>query len=104
MRDQGTTYGYTYLAHDRGGTQVTFMGGKHFAILLDPSRWPMLWELPDGFKVIGNVVNPSASSDPHFDGMNMAYGDGHVKFHHTEAGPGGSTMDPHVGDGLYPGQ
>ena len=47
MRDQGTSYTYTYNAFSRDGSRNTLMGGKSPAILQDVSRWPMLVDEPD---------------------------------------------------------
>jgi prepilin-type N-terminal cleavage/methylation domain-containing protein len=104
MRTQGTTYGYTYVAPDPDWIRYTFMGGKRYAILLDPSRWPMISELPGGIGFTGNIVDPPSSADPHFGGMTVAYGDGHAQFHRMETANGNWTLHVHAGDGLYPGQ
>jgi prepilin-type N-terminal cleavage/methylation domain-containing protein/prepilin-type processing-associated H-X9-DG protein len=106
MRTQGTTYAYTYLAFPfpYDSRQVTFMGGKSLSILRDPSRWPMLWELPNGWRFTGSIADPPASAVPHSGGLNLAYGDGHAKFHRMEAANGDATVFAHLGDGIYPGQ
>jgi prepilin-type N-terminal cleavage/methylation domain-containing protein/prepilin-type processing-associated H-X9-DG protein len=106
MRDQGTTYLYTYLSFPFpyvAGSEI-FMGGKSHARLLDASRWPMLSELPNGWGFTGNLGDPPASVVPHSGGMNVAYGDGHAKFYRTETADGGAPLTHHIGDGLYPGQ
>lgn len=109
MRDQGTTYFYTYMAVPYPFTnpfylKAIFMGGKSYAILLDASRWPMLTELPGGIGFTGNIADPSTSAEPHFGGMNVGYGDGHVKFHRMATADGNWSMLTHIGDGLYAGQ
>jgi prepilin-type N-terminal cleavage/methylation domain-containing protein/prepilin-type processing-associated H-X9-DG protein len=103
MRTQGTTYSYNYLAFPwpARGSQQTFMGGKSYAILQDTTRWPMLWDQPVGCGFTGNVVHPPANAVPHSGGLNVAYGDGHVKYHHIEAADGYCSMVPHIGDGIY---
>jgi prepilin-type processing-associated H-X9-DG protein len=109
MRDQGTSYGYIWAAWPfpytaRWPTVFTFMGGKSEARVLEPSRWPMLCDEPDGFNYVGSLTDLPASVAPHFGGLNIAYGDGHVKYHHLEAGDGNHYLFAHVGDGIYPGQ
>jgi prepilin-type N-terminal cleavage/methylation domain-containing protein/prepilin-type processing-associated H-X9-DG protein len=105
-RDQGTTYAYTFTAwpFPSDGQHFTFMGGKSDAILREPSRWPMLSEEPQGYGFIGNLADPPASAVPHSGGMNVAYGDGHAKFHRMEVAQGSSYLLYHAGDGIYPGQ
>jgi prepilin-type N-terminal cleavage/methylation domain-containing protein/prepilin-type processing-associated H-X9-DG protein len=105
MRDQGTTYGYTYISlpwpwDDR---QVTLMGGKPYAILQDPSRWPMLWDQPNGWGFTGNIADPPASEVPHSGGQNVGYGDGHAKYYRLEKADTWLLLR-HSGDGLFPGQ
>jgi prepilin-type N-terminal cleavage/methylation domain-containing protein/prepilin-type processing-associated H-X9-DG protein len=105
MRDQGTTYGYTYISlpwpwDDR---QVTLMGGKPYAILRDPSRWPMLWDQPNGWGFTGNIVDPPASEVPHSGGQNVGYGDGHAKYYRLEKADTWLLLR-HSGDGVFPGQ
>jgi prepilin-type N-terminal cleavage/methylation domain-containing protein/prepilin-type processing-associated H-X9-DG protein len=109
MRDQGTTYAYTYLTWPSSTlfydpSRYKFMGGKSYAILLDASRWPMITELPGGIGFTGNITAPPASAQPHSGGVNVAYGDGHAKFHRMETADGNWGMGTHIGDGLYPGQ
>jgi prepilin-type processing-associated H-X9-DG protein/prepilin-type N-terminal cleavage/methylation domain-containing protein len=111
MRDQGTTYAYDYLAGrivGAGGTlnwsPQTLLGGKSSSILLDPSRWPMLLDEPGGLGFTGNLADPPSSAAPHSGGMNVAYADGHAKYHHLETNDGGNWLAAHDGDGLYPGQ
>ena len=105
MRDQGTTYTYTYKAPSARNAGVsTFMGGKPFSVLLDPSRWPMLEDQPDGKGFTGNVADPPTGAAPHSGGLDLAYGDGHVKYHHLETAEGGVYLGYHAGDGLYPDQ
>jgi prepilin-type N-terminal cleavage/methylation domain-containing protein/prepilin-type processing-associated H-X9-DG protein len=102
MRDQGTTYAYTFLAWSfADDSRRTFMGGKTDAILREPSRWPMLSEEPQGVGFTGNLADPPASAVPHSGGMNVAYGDGHAKFHRMEVAEGHSYIAYHAGDGLY---
>jgi prepilin-type N-terminal cleavage/methylation domain-containing protein/prepilin-type processing-associated H-X9-DG protein len=113
MRDQGTSYLYRYVSFPYpyvNGSDI-LMGGKSYAILREPARWPWLREYaggtggsppvdPSGF-FSGNLSDPPSSIMPHTGGSNVAYGDGHVKFYRLEAddGPG-----RHVGDGVFPGQ
>jgi prepilin-type N-terminal cleavage/methylation domain-containing protein/prepilin-type processing-associated H-X9-DG protein len=106
MQDQGTSYMYNYCPSPfpyvpRKGI---LMGGKPYAILREPARWPMLREQPNGFGFTGNVADPPASAIPHFGGMNVAYGDGHVKFYRIETADGSAPQIRHSGDGLFPGQ
>src|SRR5205823_3476807 len=84
MRTQGTTYSYTYSALNPSYDirSRIFMGGKSDRILLDASRWPMLYDEPIGCGFTGNPGDPPASVIPHSGGVNVAYGDGHAKFHH----------------------
>jgi prepilin-type N-terminal cleavage/methylation domain-containing protein/prepilin-type processing-associated H-X9-DG protein len=106
MRDQGTSYAYTYLSFPFpyiNGSDI-LMGGKGYAILQEPARWPMLWDEPAPFMFTGNLSDPPASTVPHSGGMNVAYGDGHVKFYRTETADGGGNITRHLGDGLFPGQ
>jgi prepilin-type N-terminal cleavage/methylation domain-containing protein/prepilin-type processing-associated H-X9-DG protein len=109
MRTQGTTYGYIWMAWPfpytvRWPTIITFMGGKSYAILREPSRWPMLCDEPDGWQFGGNITDPPPSVVPHFGGLNVAYGDGHARYHHLAAADGSHYLFAHVGDGLSPGQ
>jgi prepilin-type N-terminal cleavage/methylation domain-containing protein/prepilin-type processing-associated H-X9-DG protein len=110
MRDQGTTYAYNYLAGRIVGTgqslswsPQTLMGGKSNSILIEPSRWPMISEEPAGLDFTGNLADPPASAVPHFGGMNVAYGDGHAKYHRMEKNDGGNYLGAHSGDGVVPG-
>jgi prepilin-type N-terminal cleavage/methylation domain-containing protein/prepilin-type processing-associated H-X9-DG protein len=106
MRDQGTSYYYTYLSYPFpyvNGSDI-LMGGKGYGILREPARWPMLGEALNGFGITGNLSDPPASLVPHFGGMNVAYGDGHVKFYRTETADGGASITRHIGDGVFPGQ
>jgi prepilin-type processing-associated H-X9-DG protein/prepilin-type N-terminal cleavage/methylation domain-containing protein len=104
MGTQGTSYFYSYIAYpSRNWSQQTFMGGKSGAILREPSRWPMIFDQPSGV-FTGNIADPPASAVPHSGGLNVAYGDGHAKFHRLEAADGTSYNFTHAGDGLYPGQ
>jgi prepilin-type N-terminal cleavage/methylation domain-containing protein/prepilin-type processing-associated H-X9-DG protein len=106
MRTQGTSYTYTYVSTPwpAQGKRQTFMGGKSYAILQDASRWPMLYDEPIGCFFTGNIIDPPSTAVPHSGGLNVAYGDGHAKFHRLEAATGGCGMFPHIGDGLFPGQ
>jgi prepilin-type N-terminal cleavage/methylation domain-containing protein/prepilin-type processing-associated H-X9-DG protein len=105
MRDQGTTYGYTYVSFPRTGKEglITLMGGKRYNILSDPSRWPMLWDQPNGWAYTGSASDPPASVVPHFGGVNISYGDGHAKYLRMEAAESW-VLIRHSGDGLFPGQ
>ncbi len=105
MRDQGTTYLYSYRPVRFPDTsQGIFMGGKPYGILLDASRWPMLSELPNGVAFTGNIGDPASSVVPHSGGMNIAYGDGHAKFYRMETADGSANIIRHMGDGIFPGQ
>ena len=104
MRDQGTTYVYTYSAWPARGSQQTFMGGKSASILREPSRWPMLHDTPAGVGFTGSIADPPSSAVPHSGGVNVAYGDGHAKYHRMEQADGNNYLIAHAGDGLYPGQ
>lgn len=104
MRDQGTSYLYDYVPHDRAYTRWTLMGGKSEAIFLDASRWPVLADEPTGYGFSGSVADPPASEVPHFGGLNIAYGDGHAKFQRLETADGNWGLATHCGDGLFPGQ
>jgi prepilin-type processing-associated H-X9-DG protein len=104
MRDQGTSYSYTYLSIDRALKRATFMGGKSAAILLEPGRWPMLFDEPDGAGFTGSITDPPLSAVPHSGGLNVGYGDGHAKFHRMETADGSTYPAAHAGDGLYPDQ
>jgi prepilin-type N-terminal cleavage/methylation domain-containing protein/prepilin-type processing-associated H-X9-DG protein len=105
MRTQGTSYAYAYLSTPWPQTgQAIFMGGKSQAILLDASRWPMIHDEPEGCFFTGNIIDPPSAAAPHSGGLNVAYGDGHSKFHRLEAATGECGMWPHIGDGLFPGQ
>jgi prepilin-type N-terminal cleavage/methylation domain-containing protein/prepilin-type processing-associated H-X9-DG protein len=103
MRAQGTTYSYNWLTfpYPSHGGQSTFMGGKPLAILQQPDRWPMLWDQPVGCGFTGNITDPPTTAVPHSGGLNVAYGDGHAKYHHIEAADGYCSMIPHIGDGIY---
>jgi prepilin-type processing-associated H-X9-DG protein len=106
MRDQGTSYLYNYVCWPIPyvkGSEI-LMGGKGYGILREPARWPMLREEPDGFGFTGNLGDPLPRAIPHAGGMNVAYGDGHVKFYRMETADGGSPLIRHIGDGLFPGQ
>ncbi len=104
MRAQGTTYCYDYLAVPwRSFDRFTFMGGKSLSILREPTRWPMLFDEPDGFS--NNPVDPPADAVPHSGGLNVAYGDGHAKYYRMgTTGPEAAYWYEHSGDGLYLGQ
>jgi prepilin-type N-terminal cleavage/methylation domain-containing protein/prepilin-type processing-associated H-X9-DG protein len=106
MRTQGTSYWYTYLAWPNPYVfqQAKFMGGKSDAILLEPSRWPMVSDSPQGFPYTGSLVDPPSSVVPHSAGLNVAYGDGHAKYVRLEVADGGNYLAHHTGDGIYPGQ
>jgi prepilin-type N-terminal cleavage/methylation domain-containing protein/prepilin-type processing-associated H-X9-DG protein len=106
MRDQGTSYCYTYRAtpYPYVHTASIFMGGKSYAILREPSRWPMLFDQPIGCGFRGNIGDPPASEVPHSGGLNVAYGDGHAKFRRMERADGDCSMLSHLGDGIHPGQ
>jgi prepilin-type processing-associated H-X9-DG protein len=84
--------------------RVILMAGKSYARLLDPSRWPMLWDEPNGGGYTGSVGDPPASAVPHFGGSNVGYGDGHAKFVRLETANGLWVLGMHSGDGLFPGQ
>jgi prepilin-type N-terminal cleavage/methylation domain-containing protein/prepilin-type processing-associated H-X9-DG protein len=104
MRAQGTTYSYDYLAvPQRCWCRWTLMGGKSSAVLREPSRWPMLWDQPDGYS--NNAGDPPSDTVPHSGGLNVAYGDGHAKFYRMgSTGPEAEYWFEHSGDGLYPDQ
>jgi len=104
MRAQGTTYCYDYLAVPfRSWSRWTFMGGKSLSILIEPARWPMLWDQPNGYT--NNPVDPPIDAVPHSGGLNVAYGDGHAKYYRMGTiGPEAAYRFEHSGDGLYPGQ
>jgi prepilin-type processing-associated H-X9-DG protein len=107
MRDQGTSYLYNYVCWPLPYTtsslaKAILMGGKGYGILLEPARWPMLREYPDGGGFTGNLGDPPTSTIPHAGGMNVAYGDGHVKFYRLETADG--SIFRHIGDGLFEGQ
>jgi prepilin-type processing-associated H-X9-DG protein/prepilin-type N-terminal cleavage/methylation domain-containing protein len=106
MRDQGTTYQYTYVVDSwpQDDRRVILMAGKPDAILREPSRWPMLYDQPTGYGFSGNVGDPPPSAQPHSGGTNVAYGDGHARFYRMEAADGGTTVVSHWGDGVIPGQ
>jgi prepilin-type N-terminal cleavage/methylation domain-containing protein/prepilin-type processing-associated H-X9-DG protein len=105
MRDQGTTYMYNYCPGNRDWSRQTLLSGKPESTLQEPSRWPMLAEEPDDWAYIGNVTDLPSNVVPHFGGLNLAYGDGHAKYHHLEAADGqGNYMFRHAGDGVYSGQ
>ena len=58
-----------------------------------------------GFWVTGNLSDPPPSAIPHAGGMNIAYGDGHVKFYRMEiADASAGIVVRHIGDGVFPGQ
>jgi prepilin-type N-terminal cleavage/methylation domain-containing protein/prepilin-type processing-associated H-X9-DG protein len=103
MRDQGTTYGYTYVAFPfpDDGRPLMFMGGKPSSVLREPSRWPMIWDEPNGFTFTGNIGDPPANAVPHSGGLNIAYGDGHAKFLRMEAANGNASVLAHLGDGIF---
>ncbi len=103
MRSQGTTYSYNYLTFPwpARGSLRTFMGGKSSVILQDATRWPMIWDQPVGCGFTGSVVAPPSSAVPHSGGLNVAYGDGHAKYHHIEAADGYCSMVPHIGEVIY---
>jgi prepilin-type N-terminal cleavage/methylation domain-containing protein/prepilin-type processing-associated H-X9-DG protein len=108
MRDQGTSYAYTWVSWPfpcpaRWPSVLTFMGGKSEAILREPSRWPVVSEEPAGIGFTGSVIDLPSSVVPHSSGMNVAYADGHAKFHRMEA-VNENYLNEHAGDGLYPGQ
>lgn len=109
MRNQGTTYEYIWMAWPfhytvRWPSIITFMGGKSYAILREPSRWPMLADEPDGWGFTGNIADPPVGAVPHSGGLNVAYGDGHARYHRLQAADGSHGLFAHTGDGLYPGQ
>ena len=106
---QGTTYAYdyhpdSYTSFQHGGHVSMFIGGRSTSILQAPSRWPMLWDEPAGWGFTGDNVDPPSSAVPHSGGLNVVYGDGHVKYYRNEAATGGNTISIHAGDGLYPDQ
>ena len=109
MRTQGTSYGYTWVSWPfpypgfpaSWPSILTFMGEKSDAILRDASRWPMITDEPDGSGFTGNIADPPTSAAPHFGGLNVAYGDGHARYHHLEAADGDHYLWAHAGDGLY---
>src|SRR5207245_6636584 len=104
MRDQGTTYSYNNMPCPwHKFAHFIFMGNKRLSILREPTRWPMLWDDPEGFST--NAIDPPSDALPHSGGLNVAYSDGHVKYyrmgtHGLEAG----YWFEHSGDGLYHGQ
>ena len=105
MRDQKTSYAYTWLSWPypypaRWPSILTFMGDKRYAILREPSRWPMISEETAGIGYTGSVADLPPSAVPHSSGMNVAYGDGHAKFHRMEASDE-NYLNRHAGDGLY---
>jgi prepilin-type processing-associated H-X9-DG protein len=104
MRDQGTTYSYNYAPCPWHNFAVyTFMGNKRLPILRDPTRWPMLMDEPHGHS--NNALDPLPDAVPHSGGLNVAYGDGHVKYYRMgTTGLEGDYRFEHSGDGLYPGQ
>jgi prepilin-type N-terminal cleavage/methylation domain-containing protein/prepilin-type processing-associated H-X9-DG protein len=106
MRDQGTSYAYTYTAWRKGcwgcPGQI-LMGGKSYAILTDASRWPMLSDEPSGIGYTGSLIDPPSSAVPHSGGLNVAYGDGHAVFHRIEVADQNYVPD-HAGDGVILGQ
>jgi len=118
MRDQGTTYSSTYLAYPyvpggpHGGIDwskaiptAILVSGKPWAVVQAPSRWPMITDEPGGCFFTGNLADPPASAVPHSGGLNVAYGDGHAKYHHLEkSNKDDCYLNAHVGDGIYPGQ
>ena len=92
------------LAHgnERGSAQLS-LGGKSVAILREPTRWPMLWDQPDGYS--NNANDPPSEVVPHSGGLNVAYGDGHAKYYRMgSTGPEAEYWFEHSGDGLYEGQ
>ena len=100
MREQGTTYIYDYMAVPRRSfASYLFLGNKPLSILREAARWPMLFDTPDGFS--NNAADPPPDAVPHSGGLNVAYGDGHAKYHHIEAADGYCSMVPHIGDGIY---
>ena len=106
MRTQGTSYAYTYTAWPDGCWRCpgqVLLGGKTNAILRDSSRWPMLCDEPAGIGYTGSLIDPPASAVPHSGGLNVAYGDGHAKFHRMEAADE-NYLNRHAGDGIIPGQ
>ena len=56
---------------------------------------------PQGFPFTGNIGDPPSSAVPHSGGLNIAYGDGHAKFHRMEVAEGHSYIAYHAGDGIY---
>jgi prepilin-type N-terminal cleavage/methylation domain-containing protein/prepilin-type processing-associated H-X9-DG protein len=106
MQDQGTSYMYNYgpSPFPYVPRKSILMGGKPYAILREPARWPILRESPNGGGFTGNLADPPASAIPHFGGMNVAYGDGHVKFYRIETADGSAPQIRHSGDGLFEGQ
>lgn len=107
MRDQGTTYAYNYLAGRLVGDDwrpEILLGGKSCAILPDASRWPILLDEPGGFGFTGNLADPLSGAVPHSGGTNVAYGDGHAKYHHLKKADGGNWLGSHSGDGIISGQ
>ncbi len=64
----------------------------------------MIWDEPNGFTFTGNIADPPASAVPHSGGLNIAYGDGHVKSLRMERADGNANVFAHLGDGLYAGQ
>ena len=106
MQDQGTSYMYNYCPAPFPNVELRriLMGGKPYAILREPTRWPMLREYPSAIvEVNGNLIDPPVSAVPHAGGLNIAYGDGHVKFYRMEDA-GGPGITRHSGDGLFEGQ
>jgi prepilin-type N-terminal cleavage/methylation domain-containing protein/prepilin-type processing-associated H-X9-DG protein len=104
MRDQRTSYVYTYNAlriTANSARHEVFMGGKPYGILREPARWPMLADLPAGLGFTGNIGDPPSSAVPHTGGQNVAYGDGHVKFYRLETADGDNNLGIHMGDGVF---
>jgi prepilin-type processing-associated H-X9-DG protein len=104
MRDQGTTYSYNNLPCPwHRLANFTLMSKKRLSSLLDDTRWPMLWDDPEGFAI--NAIDPPSDALPHSGGLNVAYGDGHARYYRMGThGPEAEYYFEHSGDGLYPGQ
>jgi prepilin-type processing-associated H-X9-DG protein len=64
----------------------------------------MLCDEPAGFGFTGNLSDPPTSAVPHSGGLNVAYADGHAKYHHLETAEGGNWLAYHLGDGSFRGQ
>jgi prepilin-type processing-associated H-X9-DG protein len=67
----------------------------------------MLYDEPFGCESFAvNLADPPSSAVPHSGGFNVAFGDGHVKFHRMETAWTEYACYPIAisGNGIYPGQ